>query len=237
VAGRRLLQISTPISHGSSGGPIFNRDGHVVGVAVGMLADGQNLNFAVPIELLKQLLSQGPRDKLDLGSLVDEVKALQVRQSEDQYSNETDSAYQKKQNELEALLNKGVAIAGSDPEALLKVAELAENINVDIAASTARRAADVRPSSDAYLLLANVLNAKYSWSSGEEQRELMRQGEKAARMAIKLARVPTAEVYFRLGDTLEDEEQYAESDRTLRTVLSLLRSDTTSELYTARFET
>jgi tetratricopeptide (TPR) repeat protein len=59
----------------------------------------------------------------------------------------------------------------------------------------------------------------------------MKQSETAARMAIKLARVPTAEMYFRLGDTLEDEGQYAESDHTLRTVLSLLRPDTTSELY------
>jgi tetratricopeptide (TPR) repeat protein len=50
-------------------------------------------------------------------------------------------------------------------------------------------------------------------------------------MAIKLARVPTAEMYFRLGDTLEDEAQYVDADHNLRTVLTLLRSDTTSELY------
>jgi tetratricopeptide (TPR) repeat protein len=231
LEGRRFLQISTPISHGSSGGPIFNRDGHVVGVAVGMLADGQNLNFAVPVEQLKELLSRGPDTKSDLSSLVEEVKTLQLEQSGEKYSNDPDSSYQKKQNELEALLNQGVAIAGRDPEALLKVAKLSESINVDIAVSATQRAADVRPSSDAYLLLASVLNAKYAWASGEAQKDLMKQGETAARMAIKLARAPTAEMYFRLGDTLEDEGQYFEADHTLRTVLSLLRSDTTSELY------
>jgi hypothetical protein len=57
----------------------------------------------------------------------------------------------------------------------------------------------------------------------------MRQAETAASMAIKLARVPTAEMYFRLGDTLEDEAQYVDADHNLRTVLTLLRSDTTSE--------
>ena len=46
--GRDLLQISAPISHGSSGGPVLTANGEVVGVAVGMLEDGQNLNFAVP---------------------------------------------------------------------------------------------------------------------------------------------------------------------------------------------
>lgn len=55
---RNLLQITSPISHGSSGGPILNARGEVVGVAVGMLEDGQNLNFAVPALYVKSLLAQ-----------------------------------------------------------------------------------------------------------------------------------------------------------------------------------
>jgi len=43
---RDLLQVTSPISHGSSGGPILNAKGEVVGVAVGMLEDGQNLQRA-----------------------------------------------------------------------------------------------------------------------------------------------------------------------------------------------
>lgn len=50
------LQITAPISHGSSGGPIVNGKGVVIGVAVSSLSEGQNLNFAVPTPLVHSLL-------------------------------------------------------------------------------------------------------------------------------------------------------------------------------------
>jgi S1-C subfamily serine protease len=45
-----LLQISAPISPGSSGGPVFDSSGKVIGIAAATLRDGQNLNFCVPIK-------------------------------------------------------------------------------------------------------------------------------------------------------------------------------------------
>src|ERR1700674_649354 len=55
--GRKLFQISAPISEGSSGSPVFNERGEVIGVVVASLESGQNLNFAVPINYAKPLLT------------------------------------------------------------------------------------------------------------------------------------------------------------------------------------
>ncbi len=64
VDGRKLFQISAPISEGSSGSPVFNTSGEVIGVVVSTLESGQNLNFAVPINYAKPLLSQSTEEPI-----------------------------------------------------------------------------------------------------------------------------------------------------------------------------
>ena len=54
--GGKFLQITVPISPGSSGGPLFNMAGKVVGITTSHLAGGENLNFAIPINALKPML-------------------------------------------------------------------------------------------------------------------------------------------------------------------------------------
>jgi S1-C subfamily serine protease len=53
----RLLQITAPISSGSSGGPVLDGHARVVGVATSSLRSGQNLNFAITGDYIEQLLS------------------------------------------------------------------------------------------------------------------------------------------------------------------------------------
>ncbi len=53
-----LLQITAPISEGSSGSPVLNLDGQVVGVAVAFYEGGQSLNFAVPAVSVRKLLAK-----------------------------------------------------------------------------------------------------------------------------------------------------------------------------------
>jgi S1-C subfamily serine protease len=54
--GGKYLQITAPISPGSSGGPLFNMAGEVVGITTMHLRGGENLNFAIPINDAKHLL-------------------------------------------------------------------------------------------------------------------------------------------------------------------------------------
>lgn len=53
-----VLQISAAISPGSSGGPLFNQFGEVVGVTTAIITAGQNINLAVPGNYLKPLVAQ-----------------------------------------------------------------------------------------------------------------------------------------------------------------------------------
>jgi hypothetical protein len=56
VGSDKLLQITAPISPGSSGGPVLNGKGEVIGLSVATFRGGQNLNFAIPSNYLKILL-------------------------------------------------------------------------------------------------------------------------------------------------------------------------------------
>jgi S1-C subfamily serine protease len=54
-----LLQITAPVSSGSSGGALFNMKGEIIGItSIGSQWNAQNLNFAIPINILKNLISE-----------------------------------------------------------------------------------------------------------------------------------------------------------------------------------
>lgn len=54
----KIIQVTAPISPGSSGSPVINMQGEVVGIATFFVVAGQNLNFAIPGERIAKL-SQG----------------------------------------------------------------------------------------------------------------------------------------------------------------------------------
>jgi TPR repeat protein len=57
--GTRMLQISVPVSPGSSGGPVMTEQGEVIGLVVSAVTEdgAQNLNFALPINYVRGQLA------------------------------------------------------------------------------------------------------------------------------------------------------------------------------------
>ena len=53
----QVLQIAVSISKGSSGGPVLNANGKVIGIVSGGNTTGNDLNFASPVIYLKSLLA------------------------------------------------------------------------------------------------------------------------------------------------------------------------------------
>jgi serine protease Do len=64
-----FLQTDAAINPGNSGGPLFNMDGQVVGINTAIIAQGQGLGFAIPVNMAKDLLPQLKTGKVVRGWL------------------------------------------------------------------------------------------------------------------------------------------------------------------------
>jgi serine protease Do len=59
--GYRFIQHQAPISPGSSGGPLLNMKGEVIGINAFGVRDAQNLNGAIPINYVKPYFNDAPK--------------------------------------------------------------------------------------------------------------------------------------------------------------------------------
>ena len=156
--GRNLLQITSPISHGSSGGPILNGKGEVVGVAVGMLQDGQNLNFAVPVEYVRAIMmakTEQPSSPVDETNALTQLKGVHTKWATLEYSGEETSEYQQSIVQMTDLMKKITSESGSENE-LAQVAFLEpyQYRLSDDSIEAARKLVKIRPSSENRALLS-----------------------------------------------------------------------------------
>lgn len=239
VGKRELIQITTPISPGSSGGPVFESSGKVIGVTVGSIEEGQNLNFAVPASAVIKLLHGQILQSADFSALVDIAQSLVEKRNTLQYSDEADSPFQKTQDQIKSAFSTAIERAGKDDlPVLLRVSDQLSNSffypgEQDIAVSAAERAIRLMPSAAASLALAKALSLKAATLSepanADQQKALLERAERVAHQAISLTKQPSAEMYYWLGNTLEMRGSHQDADTALRRALELNRATSDPE--------
>jgi serine protease Do len=78
-----FLQTDASINPGNSGGPLLNVKGEVVGINAAVRANANNIGFAIPINMVKQLLPTLLRDgKIRRSAIGVEVDALTVTEAD-----------------------------------------------------------------------------------------------------------------------------------------------------------
>jgi hypothetical protein len=75
-SGSRVIQTTAAASPGSSGGPLVNHSGRVIGILSSSRVDGQNLNFAIPSNYALGMVSA-----LDLAASIEPERVLESDES------------------------------------------------------------------------------------------------------------------------------------------------------------
>ncbi len=194
----RIIQITAPISPGSSGSPVINMQGQVIGVATLQITGGQSINFAVPSARIAQLDASAQSQTSQPTSLPElaaatsrnkRARAVQLFRDGLSFLSKDDCqkalAYFQKAVESDANYAEAWAQSGFCNEKLGRHAEAIE---------ASKRAVSLRPSPESYfnIGLANFYLNQY------------RESEQAYRQAIRLDPYNAADTYYALGLTYRD---------------------------------
>jgi tetratricopeptide (TPR) repeat protein len=136
IDGTDVVQTSASISPGSSGGPLLNLSGEVVGVTTWSFKNAQNLNFAVAARYIRPLLGSSEKAPFPAAPKEERVVASEYdysRMKEDQAQmdavtkrvNAVDTAAEKVYILRGALASKALSLAARAPIEMLLGAEYA----------------------------------------------------------------------------------------------------------------
>jgi hypothetical protein len=75
AGGTQIIQTTASISPGSSGGPLFDEFGKVIGLTTDQMGDGQNLNFVIAIRHVSELLNQ--QRPMSLSEVLNETQVVE----------------------------------------------------------------------------------------------------------------------------------------------------------------
>jgi len=211
----RIIQITAPISPGSSGSPVINMLGQVIGVATLQVTGGQSVNFAIPSERVAQLHRSTQAQTgtpISLGDLVAATSrdkhARAVEAFRDGLSflskDDCDKAlpYFQRATESDSSYAEAWAQTGFCNEKLGRHAEAVE---------ASKKAVAIRPSAESYFNIGLALYYQKQY----------RESEAAYRQAIKLDPYNAADAYYALGLTYRDSGQFEDEIQAYKHALRL----------------
>jgi tetratricopeptide (TPR) repeat protein len=188
----RIIQITAPISPGSSGSPVVNMQGQVIGVATLQVTGGQSVNFAIPSERISQLQAGALLSLPDLVAASGRnkrAKAVQAFRDGLSFLSKDDCEkalpYFEKAVESDSNYAEAWAQTGFCREKLGRHAEAIE---------ASKKAVGLRPSAESYF---NIGLASYYLKNYREAAENYRQ-------AIRLDPYNAADAQYALGLVFRD---------------------------------
>ena len=188
----RIIQITAPISSGSSGSPVVNMQGQVIGIATLQITGGQSVNFAIPSERISQLQIAS---MMSLGDLVattgrnKRAKAVQFFRDGLSFLSKDDC------EKALTYFEKAVESDGEYAEAWAQAGFCNEKLGKHAAALEAsKKAVSLRPSSESYF---NIGLASFYLKQYKDSAEAYRQ-------SIKLDPYNSADAYYALGLVYRD---------------------------------
>jgi tetratricopeptide (TPR) repeat protein len=188
----RIIQITAAISSGSSGSPVVNMQGQVIGIATLQVTGGQSVNFAIPSERISQLQVASVISLSDLVATSGRnkrAKAVQFFRDGLSFLSKDDCekalTYFEKAAEADSSYADAWAQSGFCNEKLGRHAEALE---------ASKKAVNLRPSAESYF---NIGLASFYLKQYKEAAE-------AYRASIKLDPYNAADAYYALGLVYRD---------------------------------